>query len=154
MYNLWRRHITLAYNLVTGHSFYHIDFDAKKCYDKIIPEIAALASVLMGVHHTNAQWICLMLQSFRHIVLLQDIPSTGYYEDSEFFHILGIGKGIGWSPTVWGLVNDITMTLMEYLSPGVIFRSPLNRDIIFSFLEAYVGDVYGGVNSDGICQFN
>ena len=95
-----------------------------------------------------------MLQSFRHRLIIQNNPSQRYYEDSNLFRVLGIGQGMGWSPTLWGLVNDITIKVMEHNSPGEIFRSPLGREEIFASLEAYVEDVHGGVNLDSVEVFN
>ena len=93
----------------------------------MIPEIASLASIRMGMHPSNAQWIVSLLQYFRHRLIIQNYPSQGFYEDSELLRVLGIGQGMGWSPTLWGLVNDITVRVMEHKSPVEIFRSQLRR---------------------------
>ena len=45
------------------------------------------------------------------------------------------------------------MVLMERHSPGEIFKSPLSAKEVFSCIEAYVEDVHGGVNEDGVRQY-
>ena len=77
-----------------------------------------------------------MLQAFRHRLIIQGEPTKAFYEDSDLYRVLGIGQGMGWSPTLWGLVNDITLCVMEHYSPGQVFRAPLSKDEIFSCLEA------------------
>lgn len=154
MDNLWSRQLTFDYHRSTGTPFFHIDFDARNCYDRFVPEIASLASVRMGTHPSNAQWITQLLQSFRHRIIIQGELSKSFYEDTNLIRVLGIGQGMGWSPTLWGLVNDITIRVMNKHSPGQLLTSPLTRDEIFSSLEAYVDDVHGGVNLTGTRKYN
>lgn len=70
------------------------------------------------------------------------------------FRVLGIGQGMGWSPTLWVLVNDITLRVMEHYSPGQVFSYPLQSEEIFSCLEAYVDDVHCGVNLTETERYN
>lgn len=154
MAKLWSRHLTFSYNMSMGQPFVQIDFDAKNFYDRVIPKVSHLAAVRMEMQPKNAQLILNMLQSFRHRIIIQGSPTQGYYSDSTMFRILGIGQGMGCSQILWGLVNDITMHLMESNSPGEMFRSPLSPTTIFSCIEAFVYDVHGGVNDDGTNIYN
>ena len=43
---------------------------------------------------------------------------------------------------------------MKHYSPGQVLTSPLKSDEIFSFIEAYVDDVHGGVNLTGTVRYN
>ena len=154
MSNLVSRSLTFSYHLLQGKSICNIDFDAKSCYDRVIPEIAELAAVRMGMHPHNACLIVKLLHAFRHRLIVQNEPTKSYYEDDEILRILGIGQGMGWSPTLWGLVNDVAMVLMEKYSPGELMTSPLSEREVFSCIEAYVDDVHGGVSEDGIQSYN
>ena len=86
--------------------------------------------------------------------MINDSKSKKYYKDSPLLRILGIGKGMGWSPTLWSLVNDITLSLMKQTFPIEIFISPLINLEIITSLEDYVYDFHDGVNTQGVGRFN
>lgn len=70
MDNLWSRQLSFDYHRSTGIPFCHVDFDARNFYDTVIPEVASLASIRMGMHPKNAKWLIHMLQSFRHRLII------------------------------------------------------------------------------------
>lgn len=152
--NLVSRTLTFNYHLIKGTTLAHIDYDAKNCYDRVVPEVAVLASKRMGMHSVNAEFIVQVLNHFRHHLMIKMKQSNKDYRNTPLFRILGIGQGMGWSPTLWSLVNDITMTLMEKTVPGECFSSPLSSLEVSTSLEAYVDDVHGGINEEGVRTFN
>ena len=80
----------------------------------------------MGMHPLNSQFILQVLNHFRHHLIIRATKSKRDYRNSSLFRILGIGQGMGWSPTLWSLVNDVTLALMEQSVPVDIFISPLS----------------------------
>ena len=68
--------------------------------------------------------------------------------------IFGVGQGMGWSPTLWSIVNDVIMTIIEQQVPGEIYLIPLSALEVATILEAYVDDVHGGVNMEGVRLYN
>ena len=147
--NLISRTITFSYHFFKGTELIHIDYDAKNCYDRVVPEVAVKASRRIGLHPVNVNFIIQVLNNFRHHLLIISKKSKKDYRNSPLFRILGIGQGMGWSPTLWSLVNDVTLTLMESKVLGELFTSSLSALEVETSLEAYVDDVHGGVNEEG-----
>ena len=154
MDNLWSRQINFDYHRSTGIPFCQIDFDARNCYDNVIPEIASLASIRMDMYPSNAKWITKLLFSFRHRIIIQGEPRKAFYEGTDIVRVLGIGQGMEWSPKLWGLVNDITIRVLNFHSPGQVLTSPLTVEEVFSSIEGYVDDVHGDVNLSGAERYN
>ena len=148
--NLVSRKITFSYHLVKGTELINIDYDAKNCYDRVVPEIVVKASQRMGLHHVKADFILHILSHFRHHLLIRANKTKKDYRNSPLFRILGIGQGMGWSPTLWSLVNDVTLILMENKLPGEVSNSPLSDLEVAKSLESYVDDVHGGVNEERV----
>ena len=61
---------------------------------------------------------------------------------------------MGWYSTLWSFVKDVTLSLMETAIPGEVFTSPLSALEVSSSLEAYVDDVHGGINDEGVRAYN
>ena len=51
-------------------------------------------------------------------------------------------------------MNDVIMTVMEQQVPGEIYHSPLSALEVATSLEAYVDDIHGGVNMEGVRHYN
>lgn len=152
--NLVSRPIIFSYKLVKGEEIIHIDYYVKNCYERIVPEVALLASISMGMHPKNYQLIVKVLNHFRHHLIIRDSKSKKNYRNSPLFLILCIEQGMGWPPTLLSLVNDITITLMETNIPGEVFTSPLSAWEVVTSLEAYFGDVNGVFNSEEVRAYN
>ena len=46
------------------------------------------------------------------------------------------------------------LTVMERQVPGEVYTSPLSAIQVATSLEAYVDDVHGGVNMEGVRHYN
>lgn len=62
--NLVSRTITFSYHIVKGTELFHINYDSKNCFDRVVPEVAVHASRRMGLHPVNAKFILLVLKKF------------------------------------------------------------------------------------------
>ena len=93
--NLVSRTITFSYHLIKETELAHIDYDAKNCYDRVVPEVVVQASRRMGLHEVNADLILRVLNNFRHHLLIRTKQSKNDYRNTPLFRILGIVQGMG-----------------------------------------------------------
>lgn len=89
-----------------------------------------------------------------YYVIIKNQPFKKWYANLPLEFLLGIGQGMGWSPTICSISNDITLDLMERHVPGDVYKSPMRYLEVFSILEAYVDDIHGSVNELGVRRFN
>ena len=121
--NIISRTLTFSYHLIKGEEFAHIDYDAKNCFDRVVPEVAALAANRMGMNCVNTNFMTQVFHNFKHFLVIKQQRSTTFYSDSPLLRILGVGQGMGWSPMLWNLVNDVILTVMERQVPGEVYIS-------------------------------
>ena len=105
----------ISYDLqhVLRQESFQADNDALSCYDRIIDDIAGLASMRMGMSLEAAQFMKRALISFKHSILLRGEPSVETFCNSLRDRIHGTGQGTVWSPILWSVVNDVIISLME-----------------------------------------
>lgn len=152
--NIMSREITFSYHLLKGEDIVHIYYEAKNFFDRIIPEVAELAANSMGMNRVNTNFVVQVLKHFKHFLVIKEETSKKSYSDSPLMRIFGVGQRMGWSPTLWSIVNAVLMTIMEKQVPGEVYISPLSPLQVATSLEAYVDDVHGGVNMEGVRIYN
>ena len=133
---------------------FQADNDAVSCYDRIVVNIAAIASMRIGLGKEAARFLVRTLRGFNHIILLEGVPSMKSFCDSLQKRVHGTGQGTGWSPVIWSAVDDIIISLMEKFQPGQVFDSPDGRIRAVQMLDAFVDDSNLSVNQLGVEIYN
>ena len=133
---------------------FQADNDAVSCYDRIVVNIAAIATMRLGLGGEAAKFLVKTLREFRHKIMLGGVPSMKMFCDSLQKRMHGTGQGTGWSPVIWSAVDDIIISLMERCQPGQIFDSPDGRLRAVQMLDAYVDDSNLSVNQMGVEIYN
>ena len=128
----------------------YMDDDARACYDRIIPQIAALESQKWGVstQTTNITTKIIQNQQF-YIKMKNNISNTSYaYEDNN--PIFGSGQGLGWSGPLWTNTSDTINELLQNKCAGMKFIDPTNTIRVHKFTDMFVDDTASGTNYRGL----
>ena len=131
-----------------------IENDAVNCYDRILVELGALASMRFGLPDEAAKFMVEILKRMRHHVVIGGHVSEKWVE-SGIYHIFdGRGQETGWAPAIWQAVFDIVLTAMEKFQPGVLLRSPDGGVEDRRTVEGHVDDARQLINDEGIDTYN
>jgi hypothetical protein len=115
------------------------DNDARACYDRVLPSLAALMSRRAGMPRPAAHVLIRILHNMKFYV------RTAYGVSTEAFSnlldmVLGIMQGAGHSGSIWALTSSIILNTMEE-STGAEFPSPYpNQPGCKRIGEAFVDD--------------
>jgi hypothetical protein len=82
------------------------NYDATSCYDRIIPNLAALVSQRYGVPQPVVQSNVLTLKKARYRLRTELGLSDDYYTHSDSDPIYGTGQGSGNSPMIWCFISS------------------------------------------------
>ena len=146
--------IALDTIFVNGEDCIIVENDAVNCFDRIIPIIAALAFLRMGLAAAIIQFYLTLLENARHYIIVDGAPSPEYYAHSRDTPIMGSGQGTGWAGPSWFAVADLIFTALAENQPGMYLVSPDRKTEDFRIAEASVDDARQGVNSAGAEKFN
>jgi hypothetical protein len=88
-------------------TFLQTNYDATACYDRIIPNLATLASRRFGVDQQVALTNARTLEQARYFIRTEMGLSPTSYTHSASFPIYGTGQGSGNSPMIWSFVSSL-----------------------------------------------
>ena len=101
-----------------------IENDAVNCFDRILVELGAVASMRMGLPEGAAKFMVKVLKEMKHHIAMGDYVSQKFVESGGDKIFDGTGQGTGWAPAIWQVVFDIVLQAMEKFQPGIILVSP------------------------------
>ena len=146
--------IALDTIFVLGEECIIIENDAVNCFDRILPHIAAMAFMRLGMVLGMVTFYLNFLEAAEHSIILGGEPTERKYAHSESTPILGSGQGTGWAGPSWYAVSDIIFTGLTENQPGIYLESPDRNTKDFRTAEASVDDARQGVNTSGVEKFN
>ena len=133
---------------------FQADNDAANCYDRIVDNVAAIATMRMGLSSRAARFMKETLVSFKHSILIGGQPSERSFSNSLLQRIHGTGQGTGWSPVIWSVVCDVIIEVMETNQPGQVFFNPTKEIKASQTIDAFVDDSNLSVNETGVREYN
>jgi hypothetical protein len=83
------------------------NFDATACYDRIIPNVAMLASRRFGVPKSVTQSNANTLQQAKFHIRTELGLSPSFYSHTDEQPIYGTGQGSGNSPMIWCFLSSL-----------------------------------------------
>lgn len=115
------------------------DNDARACYDRIIPSLAAVASRRAGMPRAAASAFLRMLFLMTYFVrTAYGVASNGYSNAIQW--LLGVMQGAGHSGALWALTSSVMLDQME-TEASAVFHSPFpNTESCRRNGEAFVDD--------------
>ena len=134
------------YSRLTRTSYGQINYDAKACYDRILPTLVSLVSESFGVHQTIVKLHRDLLQHMEYYVTIPGTQQEWKYFDTTSNPIYGTGQGSGNSPHIWTMVSSILLQILNTEPNGASYpmQNGTDRKVIST---AYVDDVNTHHNS-------
>ena len=140
--------------LTTHGEMIVVENDAVNCYDRIIIELAAIATIRMGMARSAAIFMLEILRGMTHYLVLGSEVTEGSIKTTEDVRLDGTGQGTGWSPVIWMTVFGVVLRAVQLFQPGVRFTSPDGKEIDERWVEGHVDDSRQCVNKEGVEKYN
>ena len=131
---------------VTRKTLTQTNYDADSCYDRIVPNLAMVASQKFGVSPTVAKVNAMTLASAEYRIRTDlGLAPTGY-QHSEESPVYGTGQGSGNSPALWLFLACILYDIYEKLAKLAKYCSPDRSNLIKLGMVGFVDDSNGQNN--------
>jgi hypothetical protein len=101
----------------TRKAFAQTNYDATSCYDRIVPNLATLASRKFGVPTEVTALNASALQQAKYRIRTDIGLSPTGYKHSDTHPIYGTGQGSANSPAIWCFVSSLLFECYGQLSP-------------------------------------
>ena len=126
--------------------FVQTNYDVNACCDRIILNLAMVASQKFGVHpkatHSNA----LTLQTAKFYVRTDLGLSSTSFSHSPTSPIYGTGQGSGNSPMIWGFVSSVLLDAYKEKAEPAVYCHPDGSNELKLAMIGFVDDNNGQVN--------
>ena len=123
------------------------DNDAKACYDRVVMNLALLASQRLGMPSNVCQWYTQVLQQASYYIQLPLITSDECYSNAPDNPLHGPGQGSRAAPSIWVIVSSIIMHCMKQKSRGIQFMAPDNSSQFTHIMTGFVDDTTHWLNN-------
>ena len=138
--------LQLELSRVTRKTMLQTNYDASACYDRIIPNLAMIASRKFGVPLPVTQLNAATLQGATyHVRTDLGLAPTGYSHCNDH-PIYGTGQGSGNSPAIWTFVSSIMFDGYDKLSTPALYCCPDGSGQTKVSMVGFVDDCNGQVN--------
>ena len=127
-------------------TFLQTNYDATACYDRIIPNLATLASRRFGVDQQVALTNARTLEQARYFIRTEMGLSPTSYTHSASFPIYGTGQGSGNSPMIWCFVSSLLFQCYETRAHPAAYCNPDRTNQSHWYMIGFVDDMNGQAN--------
>ena len=100
------------------------DNDASSCYDRILPQLAAIAGRRQGLPSSIVQVNTATLKQARYRLRTALGVSKQHYTHTDEYPIYGTGQGSGNSPIIWCFLSSALFAAHEEKAIGATFATP------------------------------
>ena len=127
----------------------HIKFDndATSCYDRILPQLAAIAGRKFGLAKELVTLNNETLRQARYKLRTALGISETHYSHSPTRPIYGTGQGSGNSPIIWCFLSSTLFSAHNEAAHGATFATPDGRHYVKITMTGFVDDSTGQTNS-------
>jgi exonuclease III len=133
-------------SIVSRRALIQTNYDATSCYDRIIPNLAAVVSQKFGV---PSSVVLVNTKTLEHALYKLKtelgISETGY-QHCTAYPIFGTGQGSGNSPIIWCFVSSILFDCYQERSNGAYYESPDKMIKLRLSMVGFVDDSNGQTN--------
>ena len=122
------------------------DNDASSCYDRILPQLAAIAGRRQGLPSSVVQVNIATLKQARYRLRTALGVSKQHYTHTDKHPIYGTGQGSGNSPIIWCFLSSALFAAHEEKAIGATFATPDYKYYTKISMVGFVDDSTGQVN--------
>jgi len=141
-FEILQRQITTS----TRFSLLQTNFDAKSCYDRIIPALAGLTSQAFGLPPNVTLCNTKTLEQAQYHLKLGDKYHPNYYSHNPEHPIYGTGQGSGNSPFIWCLISSLLFDCFKSDCLGASYCTPDHSTYLKIGMIGFVDDTNGQIN--------
>ena len=131
---------------LTRRTMAQTNYDAKLCYDRIIPNLAMVTSQTYGVPKSvtasNAETV---LHASYHIRTDLGLAEEGYSHSSEH-PIYGTGQGSGNSPAIWCFLSSVLYDCYDKVASKAAYYTPNKSEQLELGMVGFVDNSNGQTN--------
>ena len=132
---------------LTRKSILQINYDATSCYDRIIPNLAALVSRKFGVPQPVTQTNTTTLERAKYQLKTDlGLSEQTYSHQANEWPIYGTGQGSANSPMIWCFLSSVLFDAYEENATGASYEFPDRSGHINLSMVGYVDDSNGQTN--------
>jgi hypothetical protein len=131
----------LEISRITRKEYGQINYDAKTCYDRILPNIAAMSSL---VHRVNDKIVSLhnnLLLKMKYNVMIEGASREKTFHSTDETKIYGTGQGCGNSPIIWLFISNILIQMFSSEAIGAKYIDNNHTETLEVKISAYVDDI-------------
>ena len=143
---LLTKHMTYALWRMTTTNGVTFDNDAKACYDRIVMNLAYLASQQLGMPSNICLWYQKFLNSANYHIQLPNYTSEQSYRHNNTHPLHGPGQGSRAAPSIWVIISSIIMQCMAKKSNGLKFQDPTTQYGYTHIMTGFVDDTTHWIN--------
>jgi endonuclease/exonuclease/phosphatase family metal-dependent hydrolase len=126
---------------LTRKQYGQINYDARACYDRILPNLAAMTSLVHGVPNRLVNLHNRLLEEMQYEVYIEGASKSLAYTSEKDNMVYGSGQGCGNSPFVWLFISNILLKMFNQEAVGATYNSQRNHRSTVIQATAYVDDV-------------
>jgi hypothetical protein len=108
---------------LTRKQYGQINYDARACYDRILPNLAAMTSLVHGVPESIVYLHNRLLLGMTYHVHIEGASAGVTYAEDEHNMVYGSGQGCGNSPFIWLFISNILLRMFQLRAQGAAYRS-------------------------------
>jgi endonuclease/exonuclease/phosphatase family metal-dependent hydrolase len=126
---------------LTRKQYGQINYDARACYDRILPNLAAMTSLVHGVPESLVHLHNRLLLGMTYHVHIEGASERATYAGDEHNMVYGSGQGCGNSPFIWLFISNILLKMFQQRAKGATYRSYRSTSALAIPVSAYVDDI-------------
>jgi hypothetical protein len=134
-------------SVLSRRSLTQTNYDATSCYDRIIPNLAALASQKFGVPSSVVLVNTTTLREAQYKLRTELGMSEDSYTHCVAHPIFGTGQGSGNSPIIWCFISSILFDCYPEVSSGAYYETPDRTLKLRIYMIGFVDDSNGQTNA-------
>ena len=127
-----------------------LDNDAVGCFDRIIPSLASLTCMRLGLPQNAARMLYRVLNGMTHHLCTGYGVSLDFLNSIHTLPLFGTGQGSGASPFIWITTCEINLKVLRNKGFKVLFVSPNGQIQVHRPCDAFVDDTALTVVADSM----
>ncbi len=143
-----QKELKFLYSRLTCSSIATADNDAKSCYDRMICNLATIASRYNGLSHNICKTHASTLEKMKYIIRTAIGDSALSYSNTHDNKVHGTGQGSSASPAIWLMISVLLIEVLKQNHKGMCMISVDKRNTIYQIIEGFVDDTSIYVNSE------
>ena len=111
---------------LTRRPYGQINYDAKACYDRILPNLASIVSNAFGVPESIVKLQNHLLHHMNYVVTIPGSQKEWNFYLATNHPLYGTGQGSGNSPHIWTMISSVILKMLNNEAHGAQYHTQDN----------------------------